>query len=314
MQEVLQRLEMCKTRKTPLHPQSDGTVERYVTTVEKHPEEVRFNAPEGLGREASRWPIDQQSTRPPARLPPAWCSGGTTPALRLLPKEQSTTDHMADLVDQLHNLHHYTRQHLKVASDRMNARYDRLVNSLGFHKECRKSGWTARPGPQRSHESSGCPGKMITQVNDVVCQTQWHLRAKMLTAHLDTPAPHIRAHRDEQPYGGSRVALASYRDEVGCVINPPPPWWSNSWQSSLIGVTLSPSAKTYRLVVTRTSWHVRQVCWSCIGQVCTSEWMVSTCEQQTRCSSRVLRVYSGVKEDSYYQCEVKTVYNEDCDL
>jgi transposase len=36
IQEVLQRLDVSKTRTTPLQPQSDGMVERYIKTVEEH--------------------------------------------------------------------------------------------------------------------------------------------------------------------------------------------------------------------------------------------------------------------------------------
>jgi transposase InsO family protein len=36
IQEVLQRLGVSKTRTTPLHPQSDGMVERYLKTAEEH--------------------------------------------------------------------------------------------------------------------------------------------------------------------------------------------------------------------------------------------------------------------------------------
>jgi transposase InsO family protein len=36
LQEVLQRLGVSKTRTTPLHPQSDGMVVRYVKTIEEH--------------------------------------------------------------------------------------------------------------------------------------------------------------------------------------------------------------------------------------------------------------------------------------
>jgi transposase InsO family protein len=36
LQEVLQRLAVSKTRTTPLHPQSDGMVERYIKTIEEH--------------------------------------------------------------------------------------------------------------------------------------------------------------------------------------------------------------------------------------------------------------------------------------
>jgi hypothetical protein len=34
-------------------------------------------------------------------------------------KEGPTTNHVADLVDHLHDIHHYARQHLKLASDQI---------------------------------------------------------------------------------------------------------------------------------------------------------------------------------------------------
>jgi hypothetical protein len=49
-------------------------------------------------------------------------------------REQSTTDYPAKLVERLHDIHHYARQHLKVGSDRMKARYDQLANSVGFQE------------------------------------------------------------------------------------------------------------------------------------------------------------------------------------
>jgi transposase InsO family protein len=36
LQEILQRLGVSKARNTPLNPQSDGMLERYINTVEKH--------------------------------------------------------------------------------------------------------------------------------------------------------------------------------------------------------------------------------------------------------------------------------------
>jgi hypothetical protein len=67
--------------------------------------------------------------RPQLRLP---CDllFGTPPD-----KERPTTNHAADLVDHLHDIHHYASQHLKLASDRMKTRYDKLANCAGYH-EC----------------------------------------------------------------------------------------------------------------------------------------------------------------------------------
>jgi transposase InsO family protein len=36
LQEILKRLGVSKTRTTPLHPQSDGMVERYIKTAAEH--------------------------------------------------------------------------------------------------------------------------------------------------------------------------------------------------------------------------------------------------------------------------------------
>jgi hypothetical protein len=58
-------------------------------------------------------------------------------------KEQPTTDHVEDLVDHLHDIHHYARQHLKLANDRMKTRYDKLANSAGYHEGDRV--WLYRP-------------------------------------------------------------------------------------------------------------------------------------------------------------------------
>jgi len=58
-------------------------------------------------------------------------------------KEQSTADYTADLVERLHDIHHFARQHLKIASDRMKARYDQLANSAGYQEGDRV--WLYRP-------------------------------------------------------------------------------------------------------------------------------------------------------------------------
>jgi hypothetical protein len=43
------------------------------------------------------------------------------------------SDHTSNLVDDLHDIHNYARQHLKLASDWMETHYDRLANCAGYH-------------------------------------------------------------------------------------------------------------------------------------------------------------------------------------
>jgi hypothetical protein len=83
-------------------------------------------------------------------------------------KEGLTTDHAADLVDHLHDIHHYARQHLKLASDRMKIRYDKSANSAGYHE-----GPTGTKGKSPKLQSSWeGPYKVITRINDVVYTIQ----------------------------------------------------------------------------------------------------------------------------------------------
>jgi hypothetical protein len=57
--------------------------------------------------------------------PPVWA----TPD-----KERPTIDHAANLVDHLHDIHNYARQHLNLASDWMKTRYDRLANCARYQE------------------------------------------------------------------------------------------------------------------------------------------------------------------------------------
>jgi hypothetical protein len=142
MQEVLKRLGVGKTRTTPLHPQSDGMVEIYVKTIEEHLRKVVSTHQRDWDE---RLPIFllayRASTHDTTGITPANMVFGRE--LRLPcdllfgappDKEQSTTDYVADLAERLHDTHHYARRHLRVASDRMKARYDRLANSAGFQE------------------------------------------------------------------------------------------------------------------------------------------------------------------------------------
>jgi transposase InsO family protein len=142
LQEILQRLGVSKTRTTPLHPQSDGMVERYIKTVEEQLRKV-------IASNQKDW-----DAMLPLFLLAYWASmhdtTGFTPASLLfgrelrLPsnllfrtppdKEQPTIEHAANLVDHLRDIHNYARQHLRLASNRMKTRYDKLANCVGYQE------------------------------------------------------------------------------------------------------------------------------------------------------------------------------------
>jgi transposase InsO family protein len=141
MQEVLQCLGVKKTRTTPLHPQSDGMVERYIKTVEHLRKVVASHQRDW----DARLPIFLLAYRASTHDTP-----GLTPAnlmfwrdLRLpgdllfgapSDKEQPTINHAADVVDWVHNIHDYARQHLKLASDRMKTHYNKAANCAGYQE------------------------------------------------------------------------------------------------------------------------------------------------------------------------------------
>jgi hypothetical protein len=50
-------------------------------------------------------------------------------------KERPTINHAANFVDHLHDIQNYACQHQKLASDWVKTHYDRLANSMGYHKD-----------------------------------------------------------------------------------------------------------------------------------------------------------------------------------
>jgi hypothetical protein len=179
LQEILQHLGVSKTRTTPLHPHSDGMVERYIKMIEEHIRKV-----------AAPYQRDWDKRLPLFRLAYSATSHdttGLTPAslvfgqeLRLpcdllfgVPPDRGRTmiDHAVDLVDHLKDIHPYARQHLNLASDRMKTWYDKIANSTGYHEGDRV--WLYRPicvkGKSLKLQSSWQGSyKVVTWINDVV--------------------------------------------------------------------------------------------------------------------------------------------------
>jgi hypothetical protein len=142
LQDILQRLGLSKTRTIPLHPQSDGMVKRYIKTVQEHLRKVVASNQKDwdamlplfiLAYRASTHDITgfaQTSLLFGKELRlPSDLLFGTPPD-----KERPTIEHAANLVDYLRNIHNYARQHLRLASNRMKTRYDKLANCAGYQE------------------------------------------------------------------------------------------------------------------------------------------------------------------------------------
>jgi hypothetical protein len=113
-------------------------------------------------------------------------------------KEESTTDYAVNLAERLRDIHHFDRQNLKKASDRMKARFDGLAISPVFQDGDRV--WMYYPTRRRrsSKLQSFWEGPyIVTRINDVVYWVQRNPRAKMMVVHLDRLAPCLGATRDE---------------------------------------------------------------------------------------------------------------------
>jgi anaerobic selenocysteine-containing dehydrogenase len=115
-------------------------------------------------------------------------------------KELPTTDYATDLMDHLHDIHNYARQHLKLASDQMKTRHDKLANSAGYHEG--DSVWLYSPtrtkgkSPKLQSSWDG-PYMVVTRINDVVYRMQRNPRPRMMVVHLDRPAYYDGPARDE---------------------------------------------------------------------------------------------------------------------
>jgi hypothetical protein len=105
---------------------------------------------------------------------------------------QGTTPNAANLVDHLHDIHNYARQHLKLASDRMKTRYDRRANCAGYHKGDKM--WLYRPTRAKGNSPNlqlSCEGpyEVVNLINDVVYRIQRNPRSTVVV-HLDWHAPY----------------------------------------------------------------------------------------------------------------------------
>ncbi|UYV64922.1 K02A2.6-like [Cordylochernes scorpioides] len=194
-QELCRLLGIRKTRTTPLHPQSDGMVERFNKTMEEHLSKV----------------VEQHQRDWDVRLPPFLMAyraaihetTGQTPANIMFGRELrlpcdlefgSPGEPPAEVTAYVNNLrsilletHELVRAKIRTASHRMKTRYDQRANHDGFRQNDlvwlfdpkRKKGLSPKLMPVWEG-----PYKIIKRINDLVYRIQRSSKSKAKVVHL----------------------------------------------------------------------------------------------------------------------------------
>ena len=202
-QEVCKVLGIRKTRTTPLHPQSDGMVERFNRTLLEHLKKMVDEHQRDWDKYIQLFLMAYRSA--------THNSTGQSPAMVIFGKEMrlpselrfgtppsdarlETSDYVAELQKDLRDIHDKTRDKLKLSSDRMKTRYDSLCNSVGF--QVGDQVWLYNPkrrkgrSPKLQQDWEG-PYNVITKINDVVYRIQKGPRGKFKVVHLDRLATYL---------------------------------------------------------------------------------------------------------------------------
>ena len=193
--EMCHLLGIVKTRTTPLHPQSDGMVERFNRTLEAqlskfvddHQRDWDQLVPMMLM--AYRSAIHESTGCSPATLMfgrnlklPIDILYGRPEAEPI----QSTTKYAVNLQERLEQVHHFARQRLHITSDKMKRYYDNKLASsklkqgtaVWLHNPQRKKGMS----PKLMRNWQG-PYVVIKCINDLVYRIQLGPKSKPKVVH-----------------------------------------------------------------------------------------------------------------------------------
>lgn len=219
MAEVCKLLDIEKTRTTPLHPQSDGQVERYNRTLV---ETLRGK----LKESQEDWDLQLQPCMMAYRSS-VHESTGETPNMLMLGREievpldvvtESTpdtpplsTEYALALQLRLSGAHEVARRHLGKAAERQKRNYDKRVSSKPFrvgdsvwlHNVRRKKG----RNPKLDCPWEG-PHLVVSVLSDVTYRIQKSRRAKAKVIHADRLKPYLGP------------ALRSWISEEGETVTP----------------------------------------------------------------------------------------------
>lgn len=199
-QEMCKLLGIHKTRTTPYHPQSDGMVERFNQTLERHLAKLVDDHQKDWDKYIPKFLLSYRSVEHEStKVTPAFANFGRElrlPADLLTggPPDDDNEEHLSvpDYVDKLREMlreiHSTMRDNGLAASERMKTRYDRNANHSGFsegtlvwlHNPVRRKGKS--PKLQRRWEG---PYKVVTRINDVTYRIQRQPRGALKIVHVD---------------------------------------------------------------------------------------------------------------------------------
>lgn len=195
---------MKKTQTTPLHPQSDGMVERFNRTILNH-----------LSVFVSRNQRDWDQKLPLFLL--AYRSAvhettGYTPAQLLFGRDlrlpcdilfgcpqdvlPSPVEYLQDLQERLKTIHHFTRERINISTDRMKLRYDVNANQAEFKENDKVWLWNPKRqkglSPKLQNHWEG-PYIVMSQLNDVNFRIRKTASSRPMIVHVDRLAPYMGA-------------------------------------------------------------------------------------------------------------------------
>ena len=193
-QEVCRLLHIRKTRTTPLHPQSDGMVERLNRTIEaqlaifvrENQTDWDFHIPFLLM--AYRNAVHDTTKCTPAELMFGRNLRLPIDLLYGRPEDEynADTEYVIKLSNQIGRAHHHAKQNIRVATDRMKHYYDTGSNAqtlepgqhVWLHNPKRKKGVS----PKLRQPWEG-PYTVTERLNDVLYCIQQSPRAKKKVVH-----------------------------------------------------------------------------------------------------------------------------------
>ena len=202
-------LGIRKTRTTPLHPQSDGMVERMNRTMGRYLSKVVSDHQRDWDQYlhlfllAYRSSVNETTGQTPANVLfgrelrlPCDLKFGFKPD-----EEVAGEDYVTNLRKRMDNIHEKVRTNIEGASDRMKERYDIKAEKGGFksgdlvwlHNPRRRQGYS--PKLQSSWDG---PYVIIKRINDVIYRIRKQPKGKPKVVHFNRLAPYKGDHGAEE--------------------------------------------------------------------------------------------------------------------